>query len=213
VHSGAIEEGFTPIVYFPLMRDAEGLPPDSLPVPLRPRGFTYVIRGQQLPSVATVRAIVRAMDHRVPVIETTPLTTLVDNATARTRLTLLLLGVAAVSALILGVVGVYSVLAYAAAGRAREFGVRMALGATPSRIASTVLSEGAVLTAVGVAGGISLALAASRVLRALLYEVSPTSAVEYAVATLLLVAVTLAAVMLPAMRAARTDPAVALRGE
>ena len=213
VHSGAIEEGFTPIIYFPQMRDAEGLPPDSLPIPLKPREFTYVIRGQSLPTVATVRDIVREMDHRIPVVEMTPLTTLVDDATARTRLTLLLLGVAAAASLILGVIGVYSVLAYAAAGRTREFGVRMALGATPSRIASSVLGEGAVLTAVGIMLGVALALAASRVLRALLYEVRATSVLEYLAATLLLLLVTLAAILLPAMRAARTDPAVVLRGE
>jgi putative ABC transport system permease protein len=108
---------------------------------------------------------------------------------------------------------VYSVISYAADGRIREFGIRLALGAAPKRIGGTVLGDGLRLVAIGTLGGLIAALAATRFLRALLYEVEPTSIAEFALATALLVAASLVATVLPARRAARTDPAVVLRGD
>jgi ABC-type antimicrobial peptide transport system permease subunit len=153
------------------------------------------------------------LDPNVPILEATRLETLVDRATARTRLTMMLVGAAGLAALLLGVVGVYSVLAYGVAGRLREFAVRLALGASPARISGTVLTEGAALAAVGIGGGVILALVAGRMLRALLFEVSPTSIAEYLGAVALLLAVSLAAMLLPATRASRTEPANVLREE
>src|SRR5690606_35629740 len=135
------------------------------------------------------------------------------NATARVRLTMLLIGVAGASALLLGVIGVYSVVSYAAATRVREFGIRIALGAAPARVGTMVLGDGLRLVAIGTLAGLIAAFSATRFLRALLYEVEPTSLAEFGVATALLVAVTLVATLLPARRAARTHSAVVLRGE
>jgi putative ABC transport system permease protein len=129
------------------------------------------------------------------------------------RLTLLLLSVAASAALLLGIVGVYSVVSYAAAGRLREFGVRLALGATPRGVASIVLHDGAIVGVVGVAGGLAVAFAGTRFLESLLFEVSATSGQEFGAAVLLIAFVTLVATFIPARRASRTDPAVVLRGE
>jgi ABC-type antimicrobial peptide transport system permease subunit len=121
--------------------------------------------------------------------------------------------VAGAAALLLGVIGVYSVVSYAAAGRVREFGIRLALGAAPRRVGGMVLGDGLKLLAIGTVAGLVAALSATKFLRALLYEVEPTSVAEFALATGLLVVVTLLATLLPARRAAHTHPAVVLRGE
>jgi putative ABC transport system permease protein len=212
VHGSRIEDGHIPMAYFPLLRDGDGLPADSVPVSV-PREVQYAIRGSQLPTVSTVQAIVRELDRRVPATGIRTLGSLVDDATARVRLTLLLIGVAGVAALLLGVIGVYSVVAYAANGRVREFGIRLALGAAPQRVGGMVFGDGVRLVAIGTVAGLIAALAATRLLRALLYEVEPTSVAEFGIATTVLVVVTLCATLLPARRAARTHPGVVLRGE
>lgn len=213
VHWERIEDGHVPMVYFPLLRDADGLPADRRPVPYQPRDVQFAIRGTQLPSALGLQAIVSELDKRVPAARVSSLGSLVDDATARVRLTMLLIAVAGAAALLLAVIGVYSVVSYAASGRVREFGVRLALGAAPTRIGGMVLGDGFRLVAVGTVAGLAAALGATQFLRALLYEVKPTSAVEFGIATVLLVTVTLFATLLPARRAARTDPAVVLRGE
>jgi putative ABC transport system permease protein len=126
---------------------------------------------------------------------------------------MLLIAVAGAAALLLAVIGVYSVVAYAANGRVREFGIRLALGAAPTRLGGMVLGDGFKLVAIGTIAGLVAALGATRFLRSLLYEVQPTSFAEFGIATAVLVAVTLGATLLPARRAARTHPAVVLRGE
>jgi predicted permease len=213
VHLERIEDGYAPMAYLPLLRDGDGLPADSFPVQWEPRDVQYAIRGTQLPSALTIQSIVKDLDRRVPATNIRTLGSLVDDATARVRLTLLLIAVAGAAALLLGVIGVYSVVSYAAAGRVREFGIRLALGAAPKRVGSMVLGDGLKLVVIGTFAGLVAALAATRFLRALLYEVEPTSFAEFGLATALLVTVTLLATALPAHRAARTDPAVVLRGE
>jgi ABC-type antimicrobial peptide transport system permease subunit len=213
VHGERIEDGYMRMAYFPLLRDADGLPPDSSPVPYKAMDVHYAIRGTQLPALSAIQDIAKDLDRRVPASSARTLGSLVDEATARVRLTMLLIGVAGAAALLLGVIGVYSVVSYAVAGRVREFGIRLALGAEPTRVGGIVLGDGLRLVAIGTCFGLVAALAATRFLRALLYEVEPTSVAEFALATALLVAVSLVAAALPALRAARTDPALVLRGE
>jgi putative ABC transport system permease protein len=208
-----IEDGYVPTVYFPLLRDADGLPVDSNPVRHAPSEVQFTVRGTRLPSRPAIQGIVKELDRRVPVAGVRTLGSLVDDATARVRLTMLLIAVAGIAALLLGVIGVYSVVAYAAAGRAREFGIRLALGAAPTRVGGMVLGDGLRLVAIGTVAGLAAALGVTRFLRALLYEVKPISAAEFGLATVLLVVVTLCATVLPARRAARTHPAVVLRGD
>ena len=213
VHAKRIEDGYAPMLYFPLQRDGDGLPPDSSAVPARPMDVQYVIRGTQLPTASTIQEIVKELDRRIPPTDIRTLGSLVAAATARVRLTMLLIAVAGAAALLLGVIGVYSVVAYAANGRVREFGIRLALGAAPTRVGGMVLSDGLRPVTIGTCSGLAAALGATRFLRALLYEVKPTSVAEFGGATALLVLVTLCATLLPARRAARTHPAVVLRGE
>jgi MacB-like periplasmic core domain/FtsX-like permease family len=212
VHGERIEGGYVPTVYFPLLRDGDGLPDDSIPVH-EPMDVQYVIRGSQLPDAPTIQGLVKDLDPRVPATNIRTLGSLVDDATARVRLTMLLIAVAGAAALLLGVIGVYSVVSYAAAGRVREFGIRLALGATPGHVGGMVLGDGLKLVTIGTFTGLVAALSATKFLRTLLYEVEPTSVIEFAIATALLVLVTLLATLLPARRAARTHPAVVLRGE
>jgi putative ABC transport system permease protein len=212
VHADRIEDGHRPMAYWPLLRDGDGLPDDSIPG-IKQMEAQYIIRGAPLPTAAALQSIARSLDPRVPVTNVRTLESRLDDATARVRLTMLLVAVAGAAALLLGVIGVYSVVSYAAAGRVREFGIRLALGAAPVRVGSLVLSDGLKLVAIGTGVGLVAALGATRYLRALLYEVEPTSVAEFAMAAVLLVVVTLLATLLPARRAARIPPAVVLRGE
>jgi putative ABC transport system permease protein len=213
VPAARIEHGPAATVYFPILRDGDGVPMDSFPLPYVARGGHYVLRASIAPSAPTIRAIVRDLDRRVPVVGLQPVSALVDAATARVRLTLLLLAVAGAAALFLGVVGVYSVVSYAAAGRLREFGVRLALGATPRMVGLMIVREGAALATVGVIAGLCVAWMGTRFLESLLYQVSPMSGSAFAAAALLLGIVTLAATIVPARRAAHIDATAALRGD
>jgi hypothetical protein len=213
VPGARIEDGASSMLYFPVLPDGDGLPKDSFPLPIVARGGQFVIRGEAPPTASAIRDALRRIDTRVPPMQIRPLTDYVQAATARVRLTMLLLAAASGGALLLGVIGIYSVVAYAAAGRRREFGVRLALGATPTRVAGMVWRDGAILAAIGVTAGVGLAALGTRVLRSLLYEVSATSFIEFASAFVVVILVTLIATAVPARRAARTDPAIVLRGE
>lgn len=212
IERGRIEDGYTPMAYFPLLRDGDGLPPDSTAAPYSPEELEYVIRGIHPPSASAIQRIVGELDRRVPVANVRSLGAIVDEATARVRLTTILIAIAGSAALLLGVIGVYSVLSYTAAERTREFGIRLALGAAPARVGAMVLGDGMRLVTLGVLAGLLGALSLVRFLRSLLYNVAPRSLSEFAGATLLLVTVTLVATIVPARRAAETDPAAALRG-
>ena len=119
---------------------------------------------------------------------------------------------AAVATVFLGAIGLYSVIAYAVVGRAPEFGVRLALGATPREIVALVFREGVVLVGAGLATGSVMSLAGARLVRGVLYEVSALNPIAYACAAGVLIVAATVAMYLPARTAGRTDPARALRG-
>lgn len=129
------------------------------------------------------------------------------------HVTVILLSAFGLLALALAVLGLYGVMAYTVSQRRWEFGVRMALGASPGSLAGSVVSRGVRTAAIGVAIGVVLALGASRILSGLLYQVSPTDPVTYAGVALLLVLIAALACYVPARRAGRVDPAVTLRTE
>ena len=132
---------------------------------------------------------------------------------AQTSFAMVMLAIAGCVALVLGAVGIYGVIAYIAAQRTREIGIRMALGARPADVLRMVLAQGLALTGAGIAFGIVGAWGATRVVRALLYETSPTDSFTFAAVVALLGAAALLACWVPARRAMRADPIAALRCE
>src|SRR6185312_13585271 len=138
---------------------------------------------------------------------------LVDKTTAQRRFNLLWLGAFAVLALVLATVGLYGLISFSTVQRTREFGVRMALGAQSSDVLKLVMREGISLALIGVALGLVAVAAASRLMKSLLFGVSSTDPLTFACVAVLLTLVALLACYLPARRATKIDPLVALRYE
>jgi putative ABC transport system permease protein len=132
---------------------------------------------------------------------------------ATRRYTLVLVGAFAAVGLLLAAVGVYGVISYATSQRAREFGILIALGATRARVVSHVLRRSVVLTALGSVVGIVGSLVLTRSLSSLLFEVSPLDLLSFSAAVTLLAFVSIGAALLPAWRAARVDPIIAMQSE
>jgi len=180
-----------------------------------PTQMTLVIRTDaHLGDLAPrVRSAVGSIDATVPVGAPRLVATLVSDSAARTRFTVVLLATFAFIALALGAVGIYGVVAYAVSRRTQEIGVRMALGARATDVLAMVLRAGGLLTITGVALGTAIALASSRVLAGLLFGVTPSDPMVFIAVPSLLAAVAVGACAIPARRAARVDPVVALRSE
>jgi ABC-type antimicrobial peptide transport system permease subunit len=149
----------------------------------------------------------------VPVAQVRTLESLYDGSMARTSFTLIMLAIAAGMAMILGSVGIYGVLAFAVTQRTREIGVRAALGAESRRLKATFVRAGMALAIAGIAVGLPLAVAAARLMDALLFGVTRLDPLTYAAVSLALLATAMLASYIPARRAARVDPLVALRYE
>jgi predicted permease len=161
---------------------------------------------------AAVRAAIRGAHPSVVVFNVAPMNDLVTAQTSTSRFMTWLLGVFAAAALLLSVVGIYGVMSYLVAQRSREFGIRMALGATRRQIVRVVLGQGTALIAIGAAVGVAGTFALSRLMEGLLYQVGAID-VSSALAILTLVVVAVLACLMPALRATRVDPVVALRNE
>ena len=138
---------------------------------------------------------------------------LVDASVGQRKLSMILLGVFSAIALLLASIGIYGVMSYSVAQRTRELGIRMALGAARSRVLGLVVGQGMVLAGAGVAIGLVAAFGLTRLLTTQLYGVSATDPMTFALVSGLFVGVALLATLLPAMRATRVDPVVALRDE
>jgi predicted permease len=159
----------------------------------------------------SVREAVRRIAPHTPVYDIQPMSARVASATAQSRFSAVLLGMFAAVALSLAVMGIYGVLSFAVAQRTREIGIRMALGAGRQRVLALVVQEGALLAGAGVAIGLVAALAFSRVLRGMLFEVDNTDPWTYGFMVVVLAGAAFAASWIPARRAAGVDPVVALR--
>jgi ABC-type antimicrobial peptide transport system permease subunit len=138
---------------------------------------------------------------------------IVASATESQRFYLLLLGAFAAVAVVLAAVGIYGVMSYAVSRREKEIGIRIALGADPGRVLGAVLRQSLRIASIGASVGIVAALLATREMRGILYGVSATDGLTFAVVTLMLLAIAGAASWIPAYRATRIDPLSALRGE
>lgn len=160
-----------------------------------------------------IRKEVLALDKNVPLYDIKTLEERASAATSRTRFSAFVLGVFAALAMMLAGVGIYGVMAFSVAGRTREIGIRIALGAKSSDVLRLVMSEGLVMTVAGVAIGLAAAWATTHILASQLYGVSSTDLSTFAGISLMLAAVALAACYVPARRATKVDPMVALRYE
>lgn len=176
---------------------------------------TLVVRTKSDPLAlaAPIRHEVAALDSEQPVARLMTLDQLLEASTSQSRFRTFLLGSFAGTSLLLSAIGIYGVMAYAVSGRTREIGVRMALGASPANILSLIFRESATLTFLGILLGLAGAYAASRVLNNLLFGVSSTDPLTFAAVTLLLAFASLLACCIPALRASRVDPLIALRYE
>ena len=162
---------------------------------------------------APARRVVREADPLIAITGIRSMTEMVDLSVARPRFTMLLLGVFGAVAFTLAAIGIYGIMSYAVKRRTREIGIRMALGARPGDVLRLVVGQGMRLALVGLVVGIGGALLATRLMTRLLYGVSATDPLTFAAIASLLAAVALVASWLPARRAIRTDPTLALREE
>jgi putative ABC transport system permease protein len=160
---------------------------------------------------ASLRDAVWQLDGQLPIQRIATVRELYRESLARRRFATVLTGAFAAAALLLGTIGMYGVLSYGVVQRRREFGIRIALGASSSKVTRVVVSEALLLAVVAVAIGTGAALAVTRLLSALLYEVSPTDPVTFVVVATLVTLVAGAAAWIPARRATRIDPAITIR--
>jgi predicted permease len=169
--------------------------------------------GDPGPVLARLRQEVRSLDPNVPIVNPTTLKEQVGIAVLPQRLAATLLSAFGVLAVLLAAIGLYGVMAYAVSRRTREFGIRTALGATWHDVVRQVVGEGLVLAATGVIVGLAVAAVVTRFARAFLFDVSPLDPIAFGAVTALLLGVTALASYVPARRATRVDPMVALRYE
>jgi putative ABC transport system permease protein len=174
---------------------------------------TVRTRGAPQGAVAVLRRELLALDGGIAVANVLTMDQAMARSVAGDRLVAILLGAFAALALLLAAVGVFGVLSYTLAQRARELGIRVALGARRPDVVSLVLRETLPMVGAGVLIGLSAGLALGRVMRAMLYEVQPADPATLAGVAALLAAVGLLAALVPARRAARVDPVITLRNE
>ena len=200
-------------LYTPVSIPAPGTP-DSL-APNMVRVATFVVRSTADPSTleAPARRLMHSINPGVPIYNVQPLSEVLARTTARARFVLLALVAAAAITLILGAVGLYGVIAYAVTFRRRELGVRLALGAEPKAMLMLVLRDGVQLAVIGVVAGLVLFTGLARFLKGMLFEISPGDPVTLVAVAAGILLVAAAASLVPAWRAARTDPVDVLRGE
>jgi predicted permease len=180
------------------------------------RGVAFAIRSPRAGSEAflnELRQTVWSVDPNIPLANVHTVGYFYTRSMARTSFTLVMLGVAGGMALLLGIVGIYGVIAYSVSRRTREIGIRMALGAQRKTLTSMFVHQGLVLTGVGVVCGLIAAFATMRLMSSLLFKVSPVDPITYGAMTVGVVVVAYLACYLPSRRATTVDPVEALRAE
>lgn len=195
-------------VYFPLTAE-----PKTLATGQRTLALVVRTTGEPTSIAPAVQQAVRELDPTQPIFDVRPMTAVFSAATAQLSFIILLLGGAAAVTLMLGAVGLYGVLAYVVTLRRRELGIRMALGASPRAVAMAMTRYGVALTGVGIMCGLAIFALVARFLRLLLFGVAPSDPLTLGSSALILVAIAMLASWVPARRAARVDPADALRAE
>jgi len=198
----SLREDPLPFLYVPMGQDHQA-------------GMTLMVRTASDPEllIGPLQSEMRALNKDVPLFAVQTMSELIDAQLAGSRMIAVLLSVFGAGALLLAAIGIYGVMGYAVAQRTREIGVRLALGAERRDILKLILGQGIVLILIGAGIGLALALAATQVLKSALFGVSATDPVTFVSVVCLLVGVALLACYLPARRATKVDPLVALRYE
>src|SRR5215472_3893079 len=208
----AVQEKAPAIVYFPpMVENLFGRSPAQAA-----RVATFVIRTERAGTEAflnEVRQAVWSVNSNLPLASVRTMQEVYDKSMARTSFTLVMLGIAGAMALVLGIIGIYGVISYAVSQRNREIGIRLALGAQQGEVLHMVLRQGANIAFVGVVIGIGVAAALTRLMQKLLFGVTAHDPVTFATVAVLLITIALLACYVPARRAMRVDPMVALRYE
>jgi putative ABC transport system permease protein len=202
VHSASLEISAQPTIYVPYRQDAF---PSMV--------FVLKTASSAAATANAIRDAVASVDNEQPIGSVMTMNEHVAESLQRRRYSVTLLSAFGVAAVLLAAVGLYSVLAFLVSQRRREIGVRIALGASTSAVMRGVLGEGMRLAAFGMTAGVALALMVARLMSALLFGVTPTDAVTFVGAASLLALIAVAASLVPALRASRVDPLVALRDE
>jgi ABC-type antimicrobial peptide transport system permease subunit len=180
------------------------------------RGGTFLIRSNRAGTEGLVKEVqqtIWSVNGRQPVFLVNTLETLYDRSTAQTSFTLVMLAIAGGMALLLGIVGIYGVIAYVVSQRTREIGIRIALGAQRAELLRMFVRQGLLLAGAGVALGLAAAAGLTQLMSSLLFGVTALDPLTYAVVSALLLVVSVLASYLPARRAMVIDPVHALRGE
>jgi len=194
-----------PEVYRPFLQAGQGSSNFAMMIRVR--------RGNPSELTPQIRSAIRSVDQQVAITDVRTMPEVMALSTGRARFYLMMLSVFAAVALVLAISGIYGVLSYAVAQRTREFGIRSALGSTTGTTLALVTREGFQLIAVGVAIGLMGSIAATRLLSAMLYGVSPLDRATWVATTVALVTIGLLATLVPALRATRADPLLAIRSE
>jgi predicted permease len=210
VRFDGVEEEPLPMIYYPVL---EGTPESPRGDASRSMAVVLRVSGDPLAAIPTAREALRAADPRLPMINPRTVESVVEDSMAATSFTVLMLGIAAGIALLLGTVGIYGVISYIVSRRTQEIGVRMALGAPGEVVLRSVLKQGMALTGVGLVIGLLGAWGMSNALSSLLYGVATTDPVTFLGTAVFLGLVAILATWVPARRAARVDPVEALRSE
>jgi len=205
VHDGGLEIPAEQFIYKPML--------DSVGGGVRAMVMTVRTDSDPVALVPAIRDVVGQLDPDLPITQLQSMDDILGDSLSRTSFTMTMLVIAALVALFLGSVGIYGVLSYVASQRTAEMGVRLALGADSGVVRKIVLSQGMILAALGVGVGLAAAVALGGVMSSLLYGVSPADPVTLVGVSVVFLAVAAVASLLPAERAARTPPAVALRAD
>lgn len=205
-----VDKPATKTIYWPALRkDVWDVGPQST------RTLAFVIRGPvQSPNfLAAAQRAVWQVSATLPLADPRTMAEIQRRSMARAEFAMIMLAIAGSMALLLAVVGIYGVISYAVSQRTREIGIRLALGAPAANVRTMFVRYGLTMTAIGLAAGLAAAAALTRLMASLLYGVAPLDWVTFALASLALAVAALCASLIPAMRATRVDPVIALRSE
>jgi putative ABC transport system permease protein len=211
IHEGELNRDPSPMLYVPIPQVAEGI--TALFSRVVPLAFAVGTRVEPHSFISSIENEIRQVSAELPIAEVRSMDEISLRSTSRQDFNMLLMTIFGASALLLAAIGIYGLLAYSVKQRTQEIGIRLALGADAAQVRNMVVLQGVRLALAGLATGMIAAFGLARVLQGFLFEVRIHDPVVFTAVPVVLCVVTFLAVWLPASRAARIDPAIALRSE